>query len=268
MTRISLVVSDVDGTLLTSDKRLTPAALAAVRALRRRDIAFSITSSRPGFGMRPLVEALEIDLPIGPFNGSSMVNPDLSPIEQHLIPERAARRSLALFASRGFDAWVFTNDEWLIRRDDAHYVAREIRAIATAPRMVEDFGDAVRRACKIVGVSGDFARLEAGERELQAELGEAAHVARSQHYYLDVTPPGRDKGTFVAALSARLGIAAGEVATIGDMPNDVPMFAVSGYSVAMGSASDAVKARAGHVTQTSDADGFANAIGEMLRIAD
>lgn len=265
MTRISLVVSDVDGTLLTSDKRLTAAALAAVKSLRQRGIAFTITSSRPGFGMRPLVEALEIDLPIGPFNGSSMVNPDLSVIAQHVVPEHAARQSLALLASHGFDAWMFTNSEWLIQRDDAYYVGREVRAIATAPRIVDDFGDAVARACKIVGVSGDFARLAAGERELQTELGDTAHVARSQHYYLDITPPGHNKGTFVTALAARLGIPTGEVATLGDMPNDVPMFAVSGYSVAMGNASDAVKARAGRVTQSSDDDGFAHAIEEMLR---
>ena len=265
MTRVSLVVSDVDGTLLTSDKRLTPATIAAVKALRRRGIAFSITSSRPSYGMRSLVDALEIDLPIGPFNGSSIVGPDLSVIEESVVPDDAARQSLALFARRGFDAWIFTNSEWLIQRDDAYYVPREARAIATAPRLVGDLGGAIDRGCKIVGVSGDHALLEAGEQELRSELGDAAHVARSQHYYLDVTPPGRDKGTFVAALGARLGIPLHEVATIGDMPNDVPMFAASGFSFAMGSASDAVKARASRVTRTSDADGFATAIEALLR---
>lgn len=263
MTRISLVVSDVDGTLLTSDKRLTPATIAAVRALRRRGIAFSITSSRPSFGMRPIVDALEIDQPIGPFNGSAMVDPDLSVIEQSVVPADAVRHSLALFARHGFDAWIFTNNEWLIQRADDYYVPRETRAIATAPRLVSDFESAVDRGCKIVGVSGDFARLAAGERELQLKLGETAHVARSQHYYLDVTPPGRDKGTFVAALSARLGIPLSEVATIGDMPNDVPMFAVSGHSVAMGNASEVVKARAKSVTETNDADGFARAMERL-----
>ncbi len=267
MTRISLVVSDVDGTLLTSDKRLTPATVAAVNALRRRGIAFSITSSRPSFGMRSIVEALEIDQPIGPFNGSAMVAPDLSVIEQNVVPADAARRSLALFARHGFDAWIFTCNEWLVQREDDYYVPRESRAIATTPRVVADLGGAIGRGCKIVGVSGDFARLAAGERELQLELGETAHVARSQHYYLDVTPPGRDKGTFVAALSARLGIPLSEVTTIGDMPNDVPMFAASGHSVAMGNASDAVKARAKSVTAANDADGFAQAMDELLRSA-
>lgn len=264
MTRISLVVSDVDGTLVTSDKRITPAAHAAVASLREAGILFTITSSRPSFGMRALVEALKLDLPIGPFNGSSLVNPDLSVIEQHVIPRAAVQRSLAMFAEHKIDAWIFTASAWLIQRREDQYVPREVKAIATEPRLVADFGDAIGEACKVVGVSGDRALLETCERELGIELGEAAHVARSQHYYLDVTPPGLDKGTFVAALGKRLGIPREEIATIGDMPNDVPMFAVSGFSVAMGNASEAVKARATTVTDINDADGFANAMQRLL----
>jgi Cof subfamily protein (haloacid dehalogenase superfamily) len=266
MTRISLVVSDVDGTLVTTDKRLTPAALAAVDALRRRGILFSITSSRPSFGMRALVEPLKLDLPIGPFNGSSTVNPDLSVIEESVVPLDAAQRSLALFARHNIDVWVFTNAEWLVVRDDGRYVALESRTIATAPRISTEFGSTIERACKIVGVSGDFALLERCEQELQAELNGAAHAARSQNYYLDVTPPNHDKGTFVERLGARLGIGLDEVVTIGDMPNDVPMFAKSGFSIAMGNASDAVKARATDVTDSNDADGFAKALQKLLHI--
>ena len=267
MTRISLVVSDVDGTLLTTDKRLTPATLAAVATLREQGILFAITSSRPGYGMKWVIEALRIDLPVGPFNGSSIIGPDLSVIEQSTVPMDAVRQSLALFETHAIDVWVFTNSEWLIARDDGYQVAREARTIATAPRLVGDFGDSRDRACKVVGVSGDRALLENCERELAAQLGDTAHVARSQHYYLDVTPPGLDKGTFVEALAGRLGIPLSEVATIGDMPNDVPMFAKSGYSFAMGEASETVKARAKDVTDGNDADGFAKAMQKLLRVA-
>jgi HAD superfamily hydrolase (TIGR01484 family) len=80
MTRIALVVSDVDGTLLTKDKVLTEAAKAVVRRLHEAGIGFTITSSRPTIGMRFLIEPLEIKLPIGPFNGSSIVDPQLKPV--------------------------------------------------------------------------------------------------------------------------------------------------------------------------------------------
>src|ERR1700709_2021863 len=119
MTRIALVVSDVDGTLLTKDKTLTEAALGAVRRLHEAGIGFTITSSRPALGMRFLIEPLGITLPVGPFNGSSIVDPQLNPIEQHLIPASAAERSLKVLDEFGVDIWLFTNDKWLTRNGDA-----------------------------------------------------------------------------------------------------------------------------------------------------
>src|SRR5258708_17579300 len=109
MTRISLVVSDVDGTLLTKDKILTEAAKAAVRKLREAGIGFTIVSSRPTIGMGFLIEPLEITLPVGAFNGSSIVDATLKPIEQHLIAPRVAQRSIDLLNEFGVDIWLFTN---------------------------------------------------------------------------------------------------------------------------------------------------------------
>src|ERR1700704_2184081 len=96
MTRIALVVSDVDGTLLTKDKTLTDGAKAGARKLHQAGIGFTITSSRPALGMRFLIEPLGITLPVGPFNGSCIVDPQLKPIERHLIPAAAVQRSLEL----------------------------------------------------------------------------------------------------------------------------------------------------------------------------
>jgi len=263
---IALVVSDIDGTLVTPDKRITPAARAAVTALRQRGIGFSLTSSRPSYGMQALVTELDLQLPIGPFNGSSIVAPDLTVLEQHVVPPDTARQSVSFLARKGFDIWLFTNREWIAHRNDDRYVPREQHAIRTAPRFVTDNTPYLDQACKIVGVSNDYAKLAEGEAELKALIGAQAHVARSQNYYLDVTPPDRDKGTFVTALGARLGIPSARIATIGDMPNDVPMFGVSGLSFAMGNASDAVKAKAGRITATNTEDGFAKAMDEILQI--
>jgi hydroxymethylpyrimidine pyrophosphatase-like HAD family hydrolase len=99
---------------------------------------------------------------------------------------------------------------------------------------------------------------------MKAALGKAAHAARSQNYYLDITSPGFDKGTFVEASANRLGIPLRQVAVIGDMTNDVPMFLKAGISFAMGNASDAVKARATAITLSNHEDGFAAAIERIL----
>ena len=103
MNRIALVVSDVDGTLLTKDKTLTDGALTAVRKLHEAGIGFTIVSSRPTIGMGFLVAPLAITLPIGAFNGSSIVDPQLKPLEQHLIPAATAKRCIDLLRERGIE---------------------------------------------------------------------------------------------------------------------------------------------------------------------
>ena len=122
MTQISLVVSDVDGTLLTKDKMLTDRAKAAVQRLHKAGIGFTITSSRPAIGMRFLIEPLAIWLPVGPFNGSSIIDPEMQPVEQHLIPASAAERSLQILREFGADIWLFTSDKWLIANPSGKYV--------------------------------------------------------------------------------------------------------------------------------------------------
>jgi Cof subfamily protein (haloacid dehalogenase superfamily) len=262
---VALVVSDVDGTLLTKDKILTEASINAVRRLGKAGIAFTITSSRPTIGMRFLVEALGIALPIGPFNGSSIVDPAMNPTEQHLLPTAAVRRSLELLASFGVDIWLFTNDAWLAQNGEGAYVPLEKRAIKAEPNVVSDFSPYLARACKIVGSSSDPALLIRCEEAVRNALGSEATAVRSQSYYLDITPPGHDKGTFVQAIAERLGIATDAVATIGDMQNDLAMFAVSGMSFAMGNATDDVKRQATRVTASNQDDGFAKAMDVILR---
>jgi hydroxymethylpyrimidine pyrophosphatase-like HAD family hydrolase len=99
---------------------------------------------------------------------------------------------------------------------------------------------------------------------MQKALGTEATAIRSQDYYLDITPPGQNKGTFVQAVARRLGISTDAVATIGDMHNDVAMFETSGVSFAMGNANDDVKKCAKYVTDTNENEGFAKAVDKIL----
>src|ERR1700761_3734251 len=175
MTRIALVVSDVDGTLLTKDKVLTDAAKAAVRRRHEAGIGFTIPSSRPTLGMRFLIEPLEITLPIGAFNGSSIVDPQSKPVEQHLIPLSAVQRCLEVLNQFGVDIWLFTNDLWLTRNPDGEYNSHEKRAIRADPTIVDDFTPYLSGACKIVGSSPDFEKLARCEADVQLALGTQAN---------------------------------------------------------------------------------------------
>jgi len=265
MTRTALVVSDVDGTLLTKEKVLTDRAKAAVQKLHQAGIGFTITSSRPTIGMHFLVEQLAITLPVGPFNGSSIVAPDMRPIEQHLLPAYATQRSLDVLTDFAVDIWLFTNERWFARNGRGEYVPREKLAIKADPTIIDDFAPYVASACKVVGSTSDPELLIRCEQAMQQELGAQAMAIRSQTYYLDVTPPGHNKGTFVHAMAKRLGIATEAIVTIGDMQNDIAMFKTSGASFAMGNASDDVKQHATRVTASNEENGFALAMETILR---
>jgi hydroxymethylpyrimidine pyrophosphatase-like HAD family hydrolase len=130
---------------------------------------------------------------------------------------------------------------------------------------VSDFTPYLSSVCKLVGSSADYDLLARCEAAAQKALGADALAVRSQKYYLDITPPGFNKGTFVKSTAQRLGVPVDAVATIGDMQNDLSMFAVSGLSFAMGNASDDVKKHAKRVTATNEEDGFAKAMETLLR---
>jgi Cof subfamily protein (haloacid dehalogenase superfamily) len=264
VTAISLVISDVDGTLVTPDKHLTTASARAAQLLYERGIGLTVVSSRPPIGLRMLVEPLSLQLPMGAFSGSTVVNPDLAVIEQHVVPAPAAQRSADVLAAFGADIWLFTASGWLICDPGGHYVPNERRTIRAEPLVVPDFSAHFAHAFKIVGSSADFTRLAECETAVRKALGDQASVARSQPYYLDITPPGRDKGTFLESLSKRLAVPPHAIAVLGDGENDLAMFRKAGLSIAMGNASDEVKAHATHTAAANTEDGFARAIEQYV----
>jgi len=261
---IKLVVSDVDGTLVRTDKSLAPSTIDAVTRLQRAGVPVAIVSARPPFGMRWLQDALHLTGPLAGFNGGSLVAPDGTIIEERKVPEAAARTALDLFKSRGVSAWLFTSTEWLVLDPNGPHVDHERHTIRGHERVVDSFEPYITQAGKLVGVTDDAPLLEALERELQATLGTTANAKRSQTYYLDVTHPEANKGNAVRLLAAAAGVTVEEVAVLGDMMNDVPMFKVAGFSVAMGNATDEVKRLASAATGANDADGWAQAVDSLL----
>ncbi len=138
-TKISAVVSDVDGTLVTDDKILTVRAQAAVAELHARGIAFTIISSRPPRGLRMLLDPLGITAPIGSFNGGVIATPELSVITEHLLSPRTARRAVEMLDTYKVQSWVFAGQDWFARDPNAPYIAREERTVGFRPTVIEDF---------------------------------------------------------------------------------------------------------------------------------
>jgi Cof subfamily protein (haloacid dehalogenase superfamily) len=261
---IRLLVADVDGTLVTPEKTLTRAAIEAVLALPPAGIMFAITSGRPPRGMAMLVEPLQLTTPIAAFNGGLFVNPDMSVIEQHVIPQPHVAPAIALLESHGLDVWLYRGADWFVRDLAGPHVDRESATVQFAPRLVGGYDDLTDNVAKIVGVSDDHDRVAATAAAVREQLGDDVSASQSQPYYLDVTHPDANKGTVVHYLASRYGVPSEQVATIGDMPNDVLMFAHSGLSIAMGNASVEVQRAARRVTTSNRDDGFAAAVHQFV----
>ncbi len=262
--KISLVLSDVDGTILTEAKVLTERARKAVAALHDAGIKFAITSGRPPRGMSMLFDPLELATPIAGFNGGQFVKRDFEILQQEKLSGAIARQAVDLIQKYGLDVWVFSGADWLVTRMDAPHVEKEVRAVKFAPRVVSDFADYLDDAAKIVALSDDFDRLQQCEAEAQALFGKDVSATCSQSYYLDITNKNANKGAVVDYLSQHLVVPAEEIITIGDGHNDVLMFKRSGFSVAMGNATDEVKSYASTVTASYNDEGFAKAMEAIM----
>jgi len=262
---IRLLLADVDGTLVTQDKILTDKAVDAVRRLGEAGIMFAVTSGRPPLGMSMLVEPLKLTTPIAAFNGGVMVNPDMSVIEQRVIPEDLVRPVAELNKSFGLDTWVYRGADWYIPDPNGAHVAREKWTVKFDPQIMTNGLDGLTKdVAKLVGVSDDFDAVAKASDAAHDKFGDHVSAARSQPYYLDVTHPDANKGAVAKYLSAKFSIPAEAIATIGDGANDVLMFAHSGLSIAMGNSSDEVKHAARRVTTSNEDEGFANAVDRYI----
>ena len=257
---IRLLLADVDGTLVTRDKLLTDRSIDAVRKLRAADILFAITSGRPPRGMRMLIEPLSLDTPIAAFNGGLVVDADMSVVGEELVPAQLVPSIVAMLESSGLDIWIFRGADWLVRDPHATHVARESSTVRFDPTSVPDFDGIAARVAKVIGVSNDHELVASVASAAHEVFGDPVSAARSQPYDLDVTHPKANKGAVARLLSVRYGSPSEQIATTGDMPNDVLMFAHSGLSIAMGQSGREVQRAARRVTSSNDEGGFADAV--------
>jgi Cof subfamily protein (haloacid dehalogenase superfamily) len=279
--KISIVLSDVDGTLVDSQKRLTERAKAAILKLSDAGIKFAVTSGRPPRGISMIAEQVKLSAPIAAFNGGMLVDPaTMKVLTQLTLDAETARSVIQRVEEYGLDVWVYAGVDWYLRNLNAPHREKEELTVRFAPVQVKDFASALEQGvAKVVGVDDDYALVAKAEKGVQDEFEYDVHArcttlsrdcephvsaARSQPYYLDITHPKANKGSVVEMLSDQLRIPAAEFATIGDMPNDVLMFEKSGYSIAMGQANDEVKKSATAVTAGMDDEGFAKAMEDFV----
>ena len=232
---MKLLVSDVDGTLVRSDKSLSELTVAAARKLIADGVPMTIISARPPSGMRWIAEKIGLDGPMGAFNGATLFQADGTITRAHHIDAELGGRLLALFASRAPMHWLFADGAWLSSTAHDPHIDREVRSANVQPVLGADMAGRLKRADKLVAVCDDHALLERIEDEARAIAGNRATIVRSQPYYLDVTAPEGNKGDGITALAKAFGVDIADVGARGGHVNDVGVLARAGRAISAGS---------------------------------
>jgi Cof subfamily protein (haloacid dehalogenase superfamily) len=258
------MLADVDGTLVTQEKILTDRAVDAVQRLGKAGILFAITSGRPPRGMEMLIRPLDLQTPISAFNGGTIINPDMTVVEQKVLPDDLVPPLFELMNSFDLSVWIYRGVDWYVTDRKGPHVDREAWTVKFEPKVVSSFDSLTDGIAKIVGVSDDHEAVAKAAAAARDQFGDQVTAAPSQPYYLDVTHPRANKGEVARYLAQHYQLGADQIATIGDQPNDVLMFAHSGLSIAMGNADPQVQRAAQRVSGSNEENGFAEAVTRFV----
>jgi Cof subfamily protein (haloacid dehalogenase superfamily) len=232
--KISILLADVDGTLVDSQKRITARAKAAIEKLTEAGIKFAVTSGRPPRGMKMIVEAVKLSAPLAAFNGGMLVEPDtMKVLVQQTLDAEIAQNVIKRVGEFDLVVWVYAGVDWYIQDLNSPHREKEERTVQFPPKVVKNFDEALRQGvAKVVGVSDDYGLVAKAEKGIADEFEHGVHArctttsrdcepsvsaARSQPYYLDITHPNANKGSVVEMLADLLKIPPADFATIGDM---------------------------------------------------
>lgn len=267
-----LVAIDIDGTLVTSANKLSVAVAASIRETQARGVGVTLVSGRPKVKVAPLLQELGLMLPYISSGGAHIIDPSNNLVMFHRPLERAAVAAIVRQARATQVAIIAQEPDNLYYEGDAEDLER-LRATAYIDASgvgdgrveifhVEDTLQACAEPTKMT-IWGSPDNLLAVEKGLGL-LNLSLYITYSEPTYLEITHLDTNKGEALKLLARYLSIPLERVLVIGDSRNDVSMFLVAGTAVAMGNASELVKAAAHLVAPSNDEDGVAWVLRELV----
>ncbi|MET8150040.1 HAD family hydrolase [Actinoplanes sp. NPDC049668] len=254
-----LVASDIDGTLIRSDGKLSPRTTEILDRLYSRGIPTVLVTGRPVRWLRQLYDQMVEPLPAVCANGAVVYDPDTdeilraAPLSVELLLDvtrhlREAVPDITLAVEVENGRSFRYEEKWPLHWDGEH---KTVRVVASSEELISV--PAVKLLARSASYGPDeFAAL------VSSTLGGIAEATHSSSSALvEISAAGVTKAAGLAWLCEREGFTPEEVVAFGDMPNDLPLLAWAGRSVAMGNAHPAVREVADEVTLTNDEDGVA-----------
>ncbi len=263
-----LIALDMDGTLLTSSKTISPRTKQAIASARAHGVTVVLASGRPLEGMVDKLAELDIrgeNEYVACFNGSIIRELGNNQVVHRGIIDGASAKRIARLAEQlGLDVHAFSEEFGLIAPRMSRYTEHEahINNITTTEMDFEQLSDdhPIIKAMII----GEPDKLSAAISQVPSEFHRDFTVLQSAPFFLEFLNPNSNKGAGIAAIASRLGIEASEVICMGDAENDHHMLEYAGLGVAMANAMEATKLIADLVTDSNDNDGVAKVIEEYV----
>ncbi|GAA5647390.1 Cof-type HAD-IIB family hydrolase [Vibrio proteolyticus] len=263
-----LIALDMDGTLLNSQKAISPRTKDAIAKARAAGVKVVLASGRPLEGMQDKLDELGIsgDNEFVLFYNGSMVKELGSGaiIHQKIIDGRAAKQVAKLAQELGLNTHAFSQIHGLITPKTSEYTQVEA-SINGLPVTEIDF-DTLEDDHPIVKAMIVAApdKLTAAIKTLPQELHQDFTIVQSAPFFLEFLNTGSNKGVGIQAIAEHLGIRSEEVICMGDAENDHHMLRYAGLGVAMANAMEETKAIADYITLSNDDDGVAYVIEKFV----
>jgi HAD superfamily hydrolase (TIGR01484 family) len=197
---IALVISDIDGTLITSNHEIAESTRQTAARLYELGIRLSLASSRPPRSIRPLAASLALRSPFAAFNGALLLTADGEVKARSALSVSIIERIKAIADEYGLGVWAYDEIDWWAPWRDA-FVDREEHTSGFSPR-IEGYDDRIRQEVNKLTVVGKPELVAQAEQRVWKELPSDVSASKSKPRFLDVTAYGIHKGTVVVRLAA------------------------------------------------------------------
>lgn len=261
-----MVASDIDGTLLRSDRTVSDRTRAAVAAAERAGILFVLVTGRPPRWLAPVRDQLDHRGLAICANGALVMDLHTEQVVQHHAFDAEIGMKV-LSALRGMDGDLGFGVEWPDGFGHESGYPRGVRQSELVPGaafdITEDADFFDRPVIKILVRAGKAASQELADRAIQA-VGAMATVTWSSVGLLEVSAAGVDKASALRSLAESHDIVPEDIVAFGDMPNDLAMLQWAGTGIAVANAHQLVLDAADDTTLSNDEDGVAVVIEALL----
>jgi Cof subfamily protein (haloacid dehalogenase superfamily) len=260
--KIQLVISDIDGTLITSNHEVTEATKRTAAQLYDAGLSLTLSSSRPPRSIVPLAKELKLGAPFASFNGALITTMAGEIKLRSTIDPEIMARIKAIADGSGLGLWLYDENGWWADRRDA-FVDREAHTSGFEPEF-QGYAERLTEGVVKLTVVGKPELVAQAEQQVFLELPDKVSASRSKPRFLDVTAYGYHKGSVVEHLAEVFQVSKDEIAVIGDGPNDIEMFKQAGTSIAMGQGVDDVINSATFITSSNDDEGWSRGIEKYV----